>query len=43
AFQGENPQHVYSVRFEARELWGEQARPQDVVYIDMWDSYLDPA
>ena len=42
-FQGENPQHVYSVRFEARELWGEQARPQDVVYIDMWDSYLDPA
>ena len=43
AFQGENLQHVYSVRFEARELWGEQARPQDVVYIDMWDSYLDPA
>jgi len=24
-------------------LWGEQARPQDVVYLDMWDSYLDPA
>jgi nitrile hydratase beta subunit len=38
---GENPQHVYSVRFEARELWGDQAKPQDVVYIDMWDSYLE--
>jgi len=41
-FLGENPQHVYSVRFEARELWGEQARPHDTVYIDLWDSYLEP-
>jgi nitrile hydratase beta subunit len=40
-FLGENPQHVYSVRFEARELWGEQAKPQDEVYIDMWDVYLE--
>ena len=24
-FQGEKRQHVYSVRFTARELWGEQA------------------
>jgi nitrile hydratase len=24
-FLGENPQHLYSVRFAARELWGEQA------------------
>ncbi len=42
-FLGENPQHVYSVRFAARELWGEQAAPQDAVYIDMWDTYLEPA
>jgi nitrile hydratase len=41
-FLGENPQHVYSVRFAARELWGEQASPQDSVYLDMWDSYLEP-
>jgi nitrile hydratase subunit beta len=40
---GEKPQHVYSVRFSARELWGEQAMPQDTVYIDMWDDYLEPA
>ena len=26
-FLGEKPQHVYSVRFAARELWGEQAAP----------------
>jgi nitrile hydratase beta subunit len=41
-FLGEKPQHVYSVRFSARELWGEQAKPQDAVYLDMWDDYLEP-
>jgi nitrile hydratase subunit beta len=40
---GEKPQHVYSVRFSARELWGEQAAPQDAVYIELWDDYLEPA
>jgi nitrile hydratase beta subunit len=42
-FLGEKPQHVYSVRFTARELWGEQASPRDAVYIDLWDEYLAPA
>ncbi len=41
--QGENPQHVYSVRFEARELWGETAGRRDGVYLDLWDDHLDPA
>ena len=36
-------QHVYSVRFAARELWGNDASPLDAVYIDMWDDYLEPA
>ena len=40
---GEKPQHVYSVRFAARELWGEQASPRDSVYIDLWDDYLERA
>ncbi len=40
---GEKPQHVYSVRFAARELWGEQAAPQDSVYVGLWDDYLEPA
>lgn len=43
AFLGEKPQHVYSVRFAARELWGDQAAPQDSVYVDMWEDYLEPA
>jgi len=42
-FLGEKPQHLYSVHFAARELWGEQARVQDSVYIDMWDDYLEAA
>jgi nitrile hydratase len=42
-FLGEKPQHLYSVRFVARELWGAQAKPTDAVYIDMWDDYLEPA
>lgn len=40
---GKNPQHVYSVRFSARELWGPQASPYDSVYVDMWDDYLESA
>jgi len=42
-FLGEKPQHVYSVCFAARELWGAQAAPNDSVYVDLWDDYLEPA
>jgi nitrile hydratase beta subunit len=42
-FLGEKPQHLYSVRFAARELWGEAASPRDSVYIDMWEEYLEHA
>jgi nitrile hydratase len=42
-FLGEKPQHVYSVCFAARELWGAQASEKDAVYVDMWDDYLEPA
>jgi nitrile hydratase len=42
-FLGEKPQHVYSVRFAARELWGAQASEKDSVYVDTWDDYLEPA
>ena len=40
-FLGEQPQYLYSVRFVARELWGDQASPRDFINIDMWDSYLE--
>jgi len=38
--QGEQPQPLYSVRFDARELWGESAEPNQAVHIDLWESYL---
>ena len=41
--QGEKPQHVYSVRFTARELWGPQAPERDTLRLDLWDDYLDLA
>ena len=37
------PQHLYSVRFAARELWGPAASARDAVYVDLWDDHLDPA
>jgi nitrile hydratase beta subunit len=40
-FLGEKPQHVYSVQFAARELWGDEASARDFVHIDMWDDYLE--
>jgi len=36
------PQHCYSVRFAARELWGPGASARDSVYVDLWDDHLDP-
>jgi nitrile hydratase len=41
---GEDPQTIYSVCFTAGELWGEDApHPGDKIFVDMWDSYLEPA
>ncbi len=41
--RGPSPQHVYSVRFTARELWGPEASAKDAVHVDLWDDYLEPA
>jgi nitrile hydratase subunit beta len=40
---GDNPQHVYTVRFSARDLWGDQASARDSVFADLWDGYLEHA
>jgi nitrile hydratase beta subunit len=40
---GDSPQHLYTVRFMARELWGERANTRDSVHLDLWESYLEPA
>ena len=38
-----SPQHVYSVVFEARELWGTNSEPNQRLYIDMWECWLEAA
>ena len=38
---GEAPQPLYSVRFEARELWGDTAEPNQWVHLDLWETYLE--
>ena len=37
----DSPQHVYSVMFEARELWGSDAETNQRLYIDMWECWMD--
>ena len=42
--EGENPQHVYSVRFDAQEVWGpETSEPAEIIYFDFWEPYLEAA
>ncbi len=41
--QGPKRQHLYAVRFAARELWGPEASSRDFVYLDLWDDYLERA
>jgi nitrile hydratase subunit beta len=43
AGKGENPQHLYNVRFAASELWGADAEPGMVLHIDLFEPYLEPA
>ena len=38
-----SPQHVYSVVFEASELWGENAEPNQRLFIDMWECWMEVA
>jgi nitrile hydratase len=39
-FKGENPQYVYSVRFDSRDLWGAEVEPFKVT-VEMFESYLE--
>lgn len=38
---GPCPERLYCVRFEGKELWGEQGGARDAVYITLWDRYID--
>jgi nitrile hydratase len=37
----DDPQHVYTVRFSSRELWGNGSHGNDFIYLDLWESYLE--
>ena len=37
------PQHMYTVAFEGRDLWGDAAEPGTEVRVDLFESYLEPA
>lgn len=40
---GEDPQWLYTVSFDGRDLWGPDAEAGLTVSIDAWEPYLDPA
>jgi nitrile hydratase beta subunit len=40
--RGESPQWLYTVRFTATELWGEDADAGVTSSIDAWECYLEP-
>ncbi len=40
---GEDPRHLYTVRFTARELWGPDAAEHGSVSLDLWEPYLERA
>lgn len=40
---GERPQNCFNVKFTGGELWGETGHPNDDIFIDLFDEYLEPA
>ncbi|MBR1145043.1 nitrile hydratase subunit beta [Bradyrhizobium sp. AUGA SZCCT0431] len=38
---GENPQWLYTVRFDGPELWGNDTDPTLSISVDAWESYLE--
>jgi hypothetical protein len=40
---GENPQWLYAVRFDGRELWGAATDAGVKVSVDAWEAYLEAA
>jgi nitrile hydratase len=40
--KGEQPQTLYSVCFDAREIFGEAAEANQKIHLDLWEPYLEP-
>jgi nitrile hydratase len=43
AMENEDPQWLYTVRFDGRELWGLDGDPTLKVSVDAFEPYLEPA
>ena len=41
ALEGEDPRHLYAVRFSASALWGDAASSGDGVILDLFEPYLE--
>ena len=41
-FAGEQSQYLYSVGFDAHELWGERGAARTTIYLDIWEEHLEP-
>ena len=41
--KGDDPQWLYTVVFDSRELWGENADPTLKISIEAFEPYLEPA
>jgi nitrile hydratase len=41
--RGEDPQWLYSVAFDAGEVWGADGRAGDEIVLDLWEPYLERA
>ena len=37
---GENPQWLYNIRFQAKDLWGQPRSQAGFVHVDCWEPYL---
>lgn len=43
ALRIDEARHVYAVRFDGQELWGDSANVRSAVYVDLWEDYLESA
>ncbi len=41
-FMGEAPEYLYNVHFLARDLFADAEKPDDVICLDLFESYLEP-
>ena len=37
------PQHLYTVAFSARELWGARGHENDTIHVELWELHLEEA